>query len=45
MTLTLEANEKFVIKVGNAGGTKLFLNGKDLGVLGPPGKVTDIVIP
>ena len=44
-TITLSAYDKFVIKVGNAGGTKLTLNGKDVGVLGPHGKVVDIVLP
>ena len=44
-TITLSAHDKFVIKVGNAGGTKLTLNGKDVGVLGPHGKVVDIVLP
>jgi hypothetical protein len=44
-TLDLEADEKFVLKIGNAGGTKVFLNGENLGILGPPGKVIDVVIP
>ncbi len=44
-TITLSAYDDFVIKVGNAGGTKLTLNGKDVGVLGPHGKVVDIVLP
>jgi cytoskeletal protein RodZ len=44
-TITLSAYDEFVIKVGNAGGTKLTLNGKDVGVLGPHGKVVDIVLP
>ncbi len=43
--ITLNATEVFAIKVGNAGGTRLALNGKDLGVLGPQGKVVDIVLP
>ena len=44
-TITLSAYNKFVIKVGNAGGTKLTLNGRDVGVLGPHGKVVNIVLP
>ncbi len=43
--ITLNATDAFVIKVGNAGGTRLTLNGRDLGVLGPQGKVVDIVLP
>jgi transcriptional regulator with XRE-family HTH domain len=44
-TIALSAHDTFVIKVGNAGGTKLTLNGRDVGVLGPHGKVVDIVLP
>ncbi len=44
-TKTLRAHKGFIIKVGNAGGTKLLLNGKDMGELGPHGKVVDIVLP
>lgn len=44
-TLTIGAYEKFAVKIGNAGGTKLFLDGEDLGMLGAPGKVIDVVIP
>lgn len=34
-----EAKEKFALTVGNAGGVRLFLDGKELGSLGPSGKV------
>ena len=44
-TVTLTAMEKFAVKVGNAGGTRLTLNGEELGVLGPHGKIADIVLP
>ncbi len=44
-TVTATASKKFVVKIGNAGGTKLIFNNKDLGELGPPGKVVDIVLP
>ena len=44
-TVTLTAHEKFVLKIGNAGGTSLILNGKDIGNLGPHGQVIDIVLP
>jgi cytoskeletal protein RodZ len=44
-TVTVTAMEKFVIKIGNAGGTRLTLNDDDLGELGPHGKVVDIVLP
>jgi len=43
--IELRAIEKFTIKIGNAGGTRLTLNGRDMGVLGPNGKVVDIVLP
>jgi cytoskeletal protein RodZ len=39
------AEKFFRLKVGNAGGTRLVLNGEDLGVAGPRGKVVDITIP
>lgn len=42
---TLTAHEKFVIKVGNAGGTSLILNGNDIGPLGPHGQVAEITLP
>ena len=44
-TLDLTASEKFVLKIGNAGGTRLILNGSDIGPLGPHGQVADIVLP
>ncbi len=34
-----EAKEKFVLTVGNAGGVRLFLDGRELGSLGPSGRV------
>jgi cytoskeletal protein RodZ len=34
-----EAKEKFLLTVGNAGGIRLFLDGRELGSLGPSGKV------
>jgi len=34
-----EAKEKFVLTVGNAGGVRLFLDGRELSPLGPSGKV------
>ena len=44
-TATISALSSFAIKVGNAGGTRMVLDGEDLGVLGPHGKVVDIVLP
>jgi|Deesub1362A_J573_1020465.scaffolds.fasta_scaffold02818_2 cytoskeletal protein RodZ len=44
-SIKLRALEKFQIKVGNAGSTRLFLNNKDIGPLGPKGKVVDIQLP
>jgi transcriptional regulator with XRE-family HTH domain len=40
-----QANEIFRIKVGNAGGTKLYFNGSYLGELGAHGKIVNIVLP
>ena len=42
---TVTAHEKFVLKIGNAGGTSLILNGTNIGKLGPHGQVVDIVLP
>ncbi len=44
-TATVSALSSFAIKVGNAGGTRMVLDGEDLGLLGPHGKVVDIVLP
>jgi cytoskeletal protein RodZ len=41
----LTARKMFAVKIGNAGGTSLVFNGQDVGTLGPPGKVVDIVLP
>jgi hypothetical protein len=43
-TVTVMSSEKFAVKIGNAGGTKLVFNGEDLGKLGDYGKVADIVL-
>jgi len=39
------APESFSIRVGNAGGIKVKFNGRDIGSLGPSGKVINIVLP
>lgn len=44
-SIELTARERFALKIGNAGGTRLFLNGQDIGVLGPRGHIIDIVLP
>ena len=44
-TVTLRAEDNFNIKIGNAGGTKLVLNGRELEKLGPHGKVVHINLP
>ena len=44
-SVTIMAEDKFNLKIGNAGGTKLVLNGKELGKLGPHGKVVNIELP
>lgn len=43
--ISLTASEKFVIKIGNAGGTRMIFNGQDLGSLGEYGKVAELVLP
>ncbi len=42
---TVTAHEKFVLKIGNAGGTSLTLNGTDIGDLGPHGQLVNITLP
>jgi transcriptional regulator with XRE-family HTH domain len=44
-SLEFLADEIFRVKVGNAGGTKLYFNGSYLGELGDHGKIVDIVLP
>ncbi|MFQ5780215.1 MAG: helix-turn-helix domain-containing protein [Nitrospiria bacterium] len=38
-TVRWRANEKFLLTLGNAGGVRVYLDGQDLGPLGPIGKV------
>ncbi|MBI5027183.1 MAG: helix-turn-helix domain-containing protein [Nitrospirae bacterium] len=40
-----EAIEGFSIKIGNAGGVKLYFNGKDLGPIGSKGEVVTLKLP
>jgi transcriptional regulator with XRE-family HTH domain len=42
--VVLNANEKFDILIGNAGGVKLFINGKDVGFTGESGEVKRITL-
>jgi len=42
---TVTAHEKFVLKIGNAGGTSLILNGTDIGDIGPHGQLVNITLP
>lgn len=44
-TRTVNAAEKFTIRIGNAGGADLFLNGQELGRPGKPGEVLDLTLP
>ena len=44
-SLEFLADEIFRVKVGNAGGTKLYFNGSYLGELGDHGKIVDIILP
>jgi hypothetical protein len=43
--ITLTASRKFTVKIGNAGGTRIKFNNKDLGKLGPHGKVVTLILP
>ena len=40
----ISAKEEVTLKVGNAGGVSLALNGKDLGVVGPRGHVRSLMV-
>jgi cytoskeleton protein RodZ len=42
--VVLNANEKFDILIGNAGGVKLFYNGKDVGFTGESGEVKRVTL-
>jgi cytoskeleton protein RodZ len=42
---TVKAQNKFTLKIGNAGGVELFFNGKPLGNPGKPGEVVDLTLP
>jgi len=44
-TITLKGHTAFTGKIGNAGGTRLYFNDRDLGELGPSGKIIDITLP
>ena len=44
-SLTVKAREKFIIRIGNAGGVELFFNEKPLGNPGKPGEVIDLTLP
>ena len=39
---TIEANEKVVLRLGNAGGVTILLNGKPIGAVGPKGQVREV---
>lgn len=41
-TRTLDLTTSATLRTGNAGGLRLRLNGKDLGRLGPVGKIRDV---
>jgi hypothetical protein len=42
---TFRAEKSFKLRIGNAGGVDLQLNGKPLGVLGTTGEVVEITLP
>ena len=41
----VKANKKFNLRIGNAGGIKLFLNEKHVGIPGKQGEVIDLTLP
>jgi len=41
---TWESNKDFYLLIGNAGGVKFNLNGKNLGIVGNPGQVANLLI-
>ena len=41
-TRTLDLTSSATLRTGNAGGLRVRLNGKDLGTLGPAGKIRDV---
>lgn len=41
-TRTVEANEKVLLRLGNAGGVTITLNGKPIGAVGPKGQVRTV---
>lgn len=45
MSKTFQAEKSFNIRVGNAGGVTVFLDGQKLDPLGPPGKVVQLTLP
>ena len=40
----IEADKEVELKVGNAGGVSIALNGKDLGLIGPAGRVRSLMV-
>ena len=44
-SITLHARNCFSLKIGNAGGIKVFFNGKDIGKLGEKGEVIKLNLP
>jgi len=44
-TVKLSAKQGFSLKIGNAGGTKLIFDGKDIGSLGEKGQVINLNLP
>jgi cytoskeletal protein RodZ len=44
-TVTFQAQEGFSLKLGNAGGTKVLFDGKDIGKLGEKGQVVKLNLP
>ena len=38
----MEANEKVLLRLGNAGGVTITLNGKPIGAVGPKGQVRTV---
>ena len=42
---TYSANDRFELRLGNAGGVRVVLDGEDIGPIGRPGQAIDLILP
>jgi cytoskeleton protein RodZ len=45
MTKSWQADKKISLRIGNAGGVRVFFDGQDLGIPGESGKVVELILP